>query len=471
MPPPPADEPDFDAHEAAQKHARRKACAILFGVFALLFALFAYAFIADEEPPDLSDLHIPRLNIPDEENAYAQLSKIALSLPPAAPEETDVDQPFALMANGEVAWDQAVMSAGLAHYGTDLVTRVDQALSLTVSESPECKNHDHTSPEIRDMNRLIRVLLLQASAARHAGDDTSAARHNLAVSHFGLRLTESRAPLIQVLVGIGIQSIALTAIREHADSLSESADSLRNYLAQTGGHEMDIKGLHLAYKLENRMFANATTQLKPADIAGFLDKPESLLVRIPGLYQPNRTLRWHAEIIRAMLTQADQPPPRGTPSDAALVLNRYTEAPWPGRLENLAGRTFLDIATPSSESFNRMHFRALADLRLTRLYLALRLYHLEHSGALPADLAELVPAYLPKIPLDPFDGQPLRYDREFTTIWATGPDRLNVTTAEGELPSSLIARRLLFARPSEPLPTFEEYQARRNTEPGLFGNP
>ncbi len=153
------------------------------------------------------------------------------------------------------------------------------------------------------------------------------------------------------------------------------------------------------------------------------------------------------------------------------LLQRQTETTRLGRLENLAGRTFLALAVPISQSVNVLHLRAQAHLRLTRLYLALRLYHLDHASILPERLDELVPTYLPEIPLDPFDNLPLRYDPALTTIWSTGHKRLNVTEADGKLPHAVPAYRLRFARPPEPLPTFEEYQARNNTPSGLFGNP
>ena len=43
--------------------------------------------------------------------------------------------------------------------------------------------------------------------------------------------------------------------------------------------------------------------------------------------------------------------------------------------------------------------------------LAIRLYRADHGGAWPASLGELVPAYLPAIPIDPLasNGSPLHY--------------------------------------------------------------
>jgi hypothetical protein len=56
----------------------------------------------------------------------------------------------------------------------------------------------------------------------------------------------------------------------------------------------------------------------------------------------------------------------------------------------------------------RVEPAAVAHLRATRIAAGAVLYQMEH-GRMPATLDELVPAYLPAVPLDPFDGQPFRY--------------------------------------------------------------
>jgi hypothetical protein len=46
------------------------------------------------------------------------------------------------------------------------------------------------------------------------------------------------------------------------------------------------------------------------------------------------------------------------------------------------------------------HFRIVTDRRLAATALAIRLYQTDHAGARPQRLEELVPAYLPAVPLD-----------------------------------------------------------------------
>ena len=59
------------------------------------------------------------------------------------------------------------------------------------------------------------------------------------------------------------------------------------------------------------------------------------------------------------------------------------------------------------------------------MLLASRLYAAEH-GNMPGQLSQLVPAILPKVPVDPFvaDDKPLHYrvDAAGSTVWSVGED-------------------------------------------------
>ena len=65
-----------------------------------------------------------------------------------------------------------------------------------------------------------------------------------------------------------------------------------------------------------------------------------------------------------------------------------------------------------------------AHLRTAQTALALERYRLAHPGQLPAALAALVPQFLPAVPSDPFDGQPLRYQllRQGYAVYSIGSD-------------------------------------------------
>jgi len=56
--------------------------------------------------------------------------------------------------------------------------------------------------------------------------------------------------------------------------------------------------------------------------------------------------------------------------------------------------------------------------------LAIEQYRIQHKGALPEQLNALVQEVLPKVPKDPFDGQPLRYRRSAKgyVVYSVGAD-------------------------------------------------
>ena len=61
---------------------------------------------------------------------------------------------------------------------------------------------------------------------------------------------------------------------------------------------------------------------------------------------------------------------------------------------------------------------------VARTALAVERWRLAHAGGLPATLAELVPTYLPSVPVDPFDDQPIRFKRlpQGYVVYSVGPD-------------------------------------------------
>lgn len=61
------------------------------------------------------------------------------------------------------------------------------------------------------------------------------------------------------------------------------------------------------------------------------------------------------------------------------------------------------------------------NVRATQLLLALRIFTTRH-GHLPASLQELTPEFFPRVPVDDYDGKPLRYLPEKKLLYSIGPD-------------------------------------------------
>lgn len=75
-----------------------------------------------------------------------------------------------------------------------------------------------------------------------------------------------------------------------------------------------------------------------------------------------------------------------------------------------ATHTLSSILRPSLQKALMTHFRVIAMRRMAATALAIKLYETDH-GSRPAELADLVPKYLPAVPKDPFaaDGRDIGY--------------------------------------------------------------
>jgi hypothetical protein len=78
-------------------------------------------------------------------------------------------------------------------------------------------------------------------------------------------------------------------------------------------------------------------------------------------------------------------------------------------------------------------FQQIAQVRLVRVVLSLKAWALEHGGELPESLTELIPTYLSSLPADPFDGDPLHYDKTTRRVWSVGPDLENRGKSKDEI--------------------------------------
>ena len=128
-----------------------------------------------------------------------------------------------------------------------------------------------------------------------------------------------------------------------------------------------------------------------------------------------RNLRMLAEAVAIAKLPVEQQPARidawdqqarQAAADDSLQRHALAAATWPDAVKSAQG---------SSHS--------IAELRCAAVMLALE-RHRQTTGQWPATLNELTTKYLAAAPLDPYDGQPLRYrqDNGAATVYSVGPD-------------------------------------------------
>ncbi len=142
-----------------------------------------------------------------------------------------------------------------------------------------------------------------------------------------------------------------------------------------------------------------------------------IAMRLTGLQQLDRRL--YMETFEHLLTNA----PLDSSSKLLAVEMAMTNTV--NRIKKFPPKILSGMLLPALQKAAQKfcHAEALREAALTAV--AIERHRLAHGGKLPETLSELVPAGLPEIPRDPFDGQPLRFRRleQGYVVYSVGSDR------------------------------------------------
>jgi hypothetical protein len=142
---------------------------------------------------------------------------------------------------------------------------------------------------------------------------------------------------------------------------------------------------------------------------------------VAGMSNPNRKER------DAALAQFERDVKR-TAADVRDLRVFLRDVASSGSLRTATGRTmgriFIALLMPALTAVVNAEDRAVTSEGMTQVVFALAAYRADH-GSYPADLAALVPKYLPAVPEDLFSGGPIRYKREDTgyIVYSVGINR------------------------------------------------
>ncbi len=128
-------------------------------------------------------------------------------------------------------------------------------------------------------------------------------------------------------------------------------------------------------------------------------------LRSPGLLAPALTID-----AATVMDWGSQSIAMAEATNAVAAHRRYPAASDPGQKLNRYARLLSAFVIPDFSSVLDEHFKRLALRRLAAARLGIALCALDH-GNLPETLEQLVPVYLPAVPLDPLfdDGRPIEY--------------------------------------------------------------
>lgn len=470
-----------ELHEApadtAPNRRRRRALWLLAGGVGLLFATISAIIVYSDAPePDTSDLTPRRIELPDEENFYVQLSRLATSLPPdgivpsAEPDDLTEAHParmpawkrgseyddfhdFLAAGNGWTPSRLAQWDAPLAEFAS----ACEALLRLEKSQAP-LPNRIEDIYEDHDLWRIAPQLSAAAGLYWQAGDRPRALEILAIAYRCGARLKHSSGPLnAAYLRGASIQQSALRGWRRFALADPAAADAvtaLWRACREPEPEESLREAIRVEYHKMNLVIAAHDGDALRSPARHGVPHPTLFVwlartrVLFPLVYKPNLTRALYADHARTMIDL--------TRLDAATFHQRYDDdrlALEPRDLfrpVNLYGRLILlrhDITRWAVQ--RRSHY--LTEESLFEAVVALRRYH-THHGELPAALSDLVPVYLDAVPIDHLDSAPLRYSKAHHAVWSIGPEGVGKPESPHPPGRTSLNQTLDFALPADTTP-------------------
>ena len=394
---------------------RRRALLLL--AYTLVFGGFLFRnVILDEAPDPDDDLALPALEAepPEDQNSLALLLK--------AHSEIVAHQDFTLYDFSPTTIRQGHATAGkptpddvewLLTRNRSVLDRIHEAVErpqLFIGDQGEAL--EEIEPAMRDLRMLVYIFISRAEAN---GDWSEALRLSCRLLELGARYDEATR---QGRPWMTAQSYRRTAYqvfyRLTADDRLEP-NQLRQLRARSTDTAPSAEAVRRRLRSEYATFRFEIRQGSAPDTFG-IKRPWFIPTRL--IYKPKRTLNQTGAVFRHLLTLVDRSP------DAVRteISKRSEDAPstWESlRQGNILGNKVAEFGHTVGGSLLQQFAMVRTELRAVQILASLREFEGDH-GQLPETLEELVPTYLPSVPIDPMDGKPFRYSKERAVVWSVG---------------------------------------------------
>ena len=281
------------------------------------------------------------------------------------------------------------------------------------------------------LHKSMAVQLRTRAAARVAAGDTAGAAEDIDTMFRLAELTGEDPTLIGYLVRVAIQNIASGAFW---DGTSQHAWSEAQLVAfqQRFAALKQRDALVQAFRGE-RLFGKTTFELMrqgrlDPEMLGAMDSGRDGFI---GAVMPKAWLlqnqAYHSRVMDQVVDALQRSDPeRGIGAKGSAWETERIDG-WlvdTTRQRYHPYRIFTHMLLPALAQVHAKADRSLTTARLAMAVAALERHRLANGGY-PKALADLVPRFLPTVPLDPMDGQPLRYrlnaDGSFT-LYGVGPN-------------------------------------------------
>ncbi len=400
---------------------RWKLVLIIFVVAGFGILIYFKLFSGDIPPPDVSDLAVEYKDIPADENAFTYISEAA-----------DIYDSIRLKSKifqdsiEAAKYDAAEMTKFMA-LSEKMFEHLDRGLKCERLQFPAYRSYDTLLPYLKWFRQLARMQLNRALYLFKHGKEKEAFEVLINTMKFGAMMERGKGCIINYLVGYAIKDYALTRFRELLTVTTLGPEVLKGFMKKLDEFKADGEGLAYAFKLEYRVAAACIDDIRDGKItyrqlvSGSHPSPRPSGKRLTNYsLKPNMTKKMFAGYYRNAITNIKKLPgsfmeikqPVGPRKVFGYQINIGNN--WMGR------RLYREFVL-HNEWLIIQRIRGNINVGATQLLIALKCYKIE-NGDLPETLEELVPEFIDKLPVDGYDGRPLRYSREKKIIYCLGDD-------------------------------------------------
>jgi len=394
---------------------------VVIALVVLLSAAVIYLMI-DESPPNDADLIVAPLNIPPNENAFTWFKLAG---------EKATDDPYRLtdLISGEagpsgerVSWNAQKVDRFL-RANDEAFGLIRRGLACSSIDVPVVKGYDVELPYLSQWRLIARMMALNSIALAKAGRDREALDEIVTIVAFGHMVEKGRGGIMHYVVGGAIKYIGLSTLEHVLPGVSLEPDALKDYVPQLAAYARNDDALADSFRHAYVWTAQLTDDL--FDGKATVDGKKISKVGWNVFFLRNATKRLHAEVHRAAIRNIGRKP------------GEYEKPPWlnlkSSELTLRKNSAGVSLAALNAQGIYKVCQDSLdeqARNSAARLLIAAKWAKLK-TGTLPPSLAALVPGYIDKIPDDPFDGKPMRYDPAKKVIYSIGKDLWDSGGSEG----------------------------------------
>ena len=344
--------------------------------------------------------------LPPAENALVVLTRAAALDPGMSPANSSLE--YAPYPPFGAAWEGAAAVSESRNAAVFPLARRARALPRAQLNASYASPMFATLLPALNTSRKLANTLGDGALYQHlvAGNDAEAVERLRDVLHLARSLHQDDCQVSQ-LVAIGITALAVDRTQVIAPGLGADVPatrrSIEGLIAELLDDRPSREGLRRALVFERVALADAmawqsegTWAIRPLAQREMVRTNADAAVFTAAAEQPNAAAA--ARVLATLPPRRDEPKrPFGGP------LRDETQAPRYSR--------WFSTGRWAGDRFIAMHYRLVADRRAAAVSLAAQLYRADHGGRWPQRLEELVPRYLPALPLDPYfdDGRPLGY--------------------------------------------------------------